>query len=71
MEERFVSLEAKDVLTDSHKQSVMPIRKMLETMCSEFKAYHQNIVAGLQSDKEVALEQVVFVALRAQLFPCF
>ena len=33
---------------------------MLETVCSEFKAYHYEIVAGLESDEEVALQQVVF-----------
>ena len=38
----------------------MWISKMLETMCSEFKAYYYEIVAGLESDKEVAQEQVVF-----------
>ena len=60
MEDRIVALEAKDVLTDAHKQSVMRISKMLETMCSEFKAYHYEIVAGLETDEAAAREQVVF-----------
>ena len=33
VEERIVALEGKDVLTDSHRQSVIRISKMLETMC--------------------------------------
>ena len=60
MEELIDALEGKDVLTDSQMQSVIQISKMLETMCSEFKAYHYEIVAGLESDEEVALQQVVF-----------
>ena len=60
MEKQIVTLETKDVLTDSHRQAVMRISKMLETMCSEFKAYQYKIVAGLESDEEVTCEQVVF-----------
>ena len=60
MEVQFVALEAKDVLTDSHRKSVMWISKMLETMCSKFKAYYYEIVADLESDEEAAQEQVVF-----------
>ena len=60
MEERVTVLEAKEALTDLHKQSVMRIRKMLESMCSEFKAYHYEIVASLETDKEAARELVVF-----------
>ena len=59
MEERIGALEGKDILTDSHKQSVMRISKVLETMCSEFKAYRYKIVGGLESDKK-SREQVVF-----------
>ena len=33
---------------------------MLETMCSEFKAYHYEIVAGLETDEAAARGQVVF-----------
>ena len=33
MEERIATLEAKEPLTDSHIQSVLPISKMLESMC--------------------------------------
>ena len=33
---------------------------MLETMCSEFKAYHYKIVAGLELDERVTHELVVF-----------
>ena len=39
MDERIVALEARDVLTDSHQQAVICISKMLEIMCTEFKAY--------------------------------
>ena len=54
MEDRIMALEGKDVLTDAHKQSVMRISKMLETICSEFKAYHYEIVAGLETDEAAA-----------------
>ena len=60
MEDRIVALEGKDGLTDTHNNSVMRISKMLETMCSEFKAYYYKIVAGLETDKAAAREQVVF-----------
>ena len=40
MEHRIVALEAKDVLTDFHQQSVICISKMLEAVCGEFKAHH-------------------------------
>ena len=33
---------------------------MIKTMCSEFKANHYKIVAGLESDEEVTQQQVVF-----------
>ena len=60
MEERIATLEAKEPLTDSHRQAVMRISKMLESMCSEFKAYHYEIVASLETDEDAAREQVVF-----------
>ena len=60
MEQRIATLEAKVILTDSHRQSVVRISKMLESMCSEFKAYHYEIVASLETDEEAAREQVVF-----------
>ena len=47
-------------MTDSHRQSVVRISKMLESMCSEFKAYHYEIVVSLETDEEAAREQVVF-----------
>ena len=50
MEERIVALEAKEVLTDWHQQVVIHIGKILERMCSEFKAYHDEIVASIESD---------------------
>ena len=59
MEDRIVTLERKDVLTNTHKQSVMRISKMLETMCNEFKANHYEIVAGLEMDEAAAQEHVV------------
>ena len=49
-----------DILTDSQKQSLLWISKKLETTYKEFKAYYYEILAGLESDKEAALEQVVF-----------
>ena len=60
MEGRIATLEAKEPLTDSHRQAVLRISKMLESMCSEFKAYHYEIVASLETDEEAAREQVVF-----------
>ena len=47
-------------MTDSHRQSVMRICKILESMCSEFKVYNYEIVASLETDGEAALEQMVF-----------
>ena len=60
MEDRIVVLEGNEVLTGAHKQSLMRISKMLETMCSEFKAYHYEIVAGREMDKEALRAQLVF-----------
>ena len=60
MEEQIGALEANDMFTGLHTQSVMRISKMLKTMCSEFQAYHYKIVAGLESNKEATHEQVVF-----------
>ena len=37
MEGRIETLEAKEVLTDSHRHSVICICKMLETICGEIK----------------------------------
>ena len=50
MEERIVALEEKDVLTESHRQSVIQISKMLETMCAELKGYHYEIVTAIETD---------------------
>ena len=36
--ERFASLEEIDILTDSNRQSVIRVSKMLERICSELKA---------------------------------
>ena len=33
---------------------------MLESMCSEFQAYHYDIVDSIESDEEAAREQTVF-----------
>ena len=60
MEERIVALEARDILTDSHRQAVIHISKMLETMCTEFKAYHYEIVAGLELGEATRQEQTFF-----------
>ena len=60
MGERIADLEAKDVWNESHRQAVMRISKMLEGMCVEFKAYHYDIVAGLESDEDATKEQSVF-----------
>ena len=51
MEERIAALLANDVLTDSHRLSVISISKLLETMCSKFKAYPYEIVASIESDE--------------------
>lgn len=61
-EKQIVALEAKDVLTESHRQSVtsMCISKMLETMCSEFKTYHSVIMASLETNEAMRQEQVFF-----------
>ena len=48
--ERIAALKAKDVLTDSYRQSDICISKMLENMCAELKVYHYEIVAGIESD---------------------
>ena len=58
--ERIVALEASDILTELHQQAVICISKMLETMCTKFKAYHNEIVASLESDKDVSQEEVFF-----------
>lgn len=60
MEEKMVALEAKDILTNSHQQLVIYISKMLETICDKFKAYHYEIVAGLETDNAMRQEQVFF-----------
>ena len=61
MEERIAALEAKDVLTNSHWQSVICISKMLETtgMWNKFKDYNYKIVAAIEMD-ESAREEHVF-----------
>ena len=48
MEESIAALEANDILTESYLQLVINIRKMLETMCSEFKAYHYKLWLALK-----------------------
>ena len=48
------------MLTESHRQTALRISKMLESMCSEFQAYHYDIVDSIESDEEAAREQVVF-----------
>ena len=59
-EERIAALEAKDMLTDSHRQSVICISKMLETMYTESKVYHCEILAGIESDEAATQEQAFF-----------
>ena len=61
MEERIAALEANDVLTNSHWQSVICISKMLKTtgMWSKFKDYNYKIVAAIEMD-ESAREEHVF-----------
>ena len=59
-EERIAALEEKDVLTESHRQSVIRISKMLETMCAELKGYHYEIVAGVETDEAATKEQEFF-----------
>ena len=61
MEERIIKLEVKHVLTESHQQLVIRINKMLETMCSEFKAYHYEIMVSLKTNEAAKQEQVYFV----------
>ena len=58
--ERIAALEAKDVLTDPHRHSVICISKMLETMCAELKVYHYEIVVGVESDEAAMQEQEFF-----------
>ena len=60
MEERIAVLEAKELLTEAHRQATIRISKMLEGMCAEFKAYHYDIVSSLESDEAAAKEQVTF-----------
>ena len=59
-EDRIAALEEKEVLTESHKQSVIRISKMLETMCAELKGYHYEIVAGVETDEAATREQEFF-----------
>ena len=60
MERQIVALEGKELLTESHRQTALRISKMLESMCSEFQAYHYEIVDNIETDEDAALEQLVF-----------
>ena len=54
---QIATLEGGKVLTESQRQTVLRISKMLESMCSEFKTYHYEIVDGLESDEDATREQ--------------
>ena len=58
-ERQIATSEGRDVLTESQRQTVLRISKMLESMCSEFKTYHYEIVDSLESDEEATREQEV------------
>ena len=52
MERQIVALEAKEVLTELHRQTALRISKMLESMCSEFQTYHYEIVDNIETDED-------------------
>ena len=56
---QIATLEGRDVLTESQRQTVLWISKMLESMCGEFKIYHYKIVDSLESDEDATLKQEV------------
>ena len=60
MEERIAALEARDILTESQRQSFIRISKMQKTMCCKFKAYDYDIMASLETDEAAREEQVFF-----------
>ena len=59
-EERIAALLAKDVLNDSHRQSVIRISTMLKTMCTKLKGHHYEIVAGIRTDEASMQEKAFF-----------
>ena len=60
MEKRIVTLEGKDVLSESYRRSVIRISKMLETICAELQRYHYEIVVAIQTEEATAREQEFF-----------
>ena len=54
MEDEIVTLEGRDILTDSQRQLVLRISKMFESMCSELKAHKYEIVDRLETDEAAA-----------------
>ena len=59
LEDRIAALEVKEEWTNSDAQSVLRISRMLENLCGEFKEHHFVVVAGLESEQDLGLEQVV------------
>ena len=59
LEDRIAALEVKEEWTDSDAQSVLRISRMLENLCGDFKEHHVLVVAGLESEQDFGLEQVV------------
>ena len=59
LEGQIATLEGRDVLTESQRQTVLWISKMLESMCSEFKIYHYEIMESLESNEDATREQEV------------
>ena len=60
LEVRIAGFEAKEEWTEPDGQSVLRISRMLENLCGEFKEYHFVVVAGIESEQDLGLEQVVF-----------
>ena len=60
LEGQIAALEGREVLTESQRQTVLRISKMLESICSEFKTYHYEIMDSLESDEDATRELEVF-----------
>ena len=56
MERQFVALQGKEVVTEWHRQTALRISKMLESMYSEFQAYHYEIVDDIEKDEYATRE---------------
>ena len=48
---QIATLEGRELLTESQSQTVLRISIMLESMCSELKTYHYEIVDSLELDE--------------------